>query len=98
MELCTVGCVRGTLEVKSSPCELLGLVCAGNGVVVGGELRETIDAAVDGGFFVWEVFEEEWFERKVGVCPEKLQFGIEALKSGRDWKVEHEDRVSCECK
>jgi hypothetical protein len=67
VELCTVGCVRGTLEVKSGPCELMGLVYAGNGAVVGGELRETIDAAVDGGFFVWEVFEEEWFERKVGV-------------------------------
>ena len=98
MELCTVGCVRGTFEVKSSPCELLGQVCRGNGVVVGGELRETMDAAVDGGFFVWEMFEKEWLERKVGVRPKKLQLGVEALESGRNWKVKHEDRVSCECK
>ena len=36
------------------------------------------------GVVVWEVSEEEGFERESCVCPEQLQLGVEVLNGG--WK------------
>ena len=41
------------------------------------------------------MFEEQWFEGQVGVCPQKLKLGVETFESGGGRKVEGEQGISC---
>ena len=62
-----VGSVCSAFEVEFGPCKFIGFVNVGNGRVVCWDFQKSVDAAVEGGVFVWKVLKEEWFERKVGV-------------------------------